>query len=183
MDWQGATEVCPDGTRAGYDAVPGVPIEVDRLVSSNGPIGLAGRRDPLGMRVAGHRITGRLDRCLLRLVADGNPAAQLKPDDGGDYATRQCKHVGWLTHPGGVEQGIPVDWTVARLLCQAGVDAWAKLCGAAAVATIAVVGLSTTWTSDAATARISGGQLTGGLTGLGSFGPGRARVGMARLRM
>jgi hypothetical protein len=52
------------------DAAPGTAIEVDRLVNANGLIGLAGRQHPVGIHFAGRRITVRLDRGLLQLVAD-----------------------------------------------------------------------------------------------------------------
>jgi len=50
------------------DAPPGTAIEVDRLVSANGLIGLAGRRYSVGIQFAGRRVTVRLDRGLLQLV-------------------------------------------------------------------------------------------------------------------
>jgi hypothetical protein len=53
------------------DARPGPAIEVDRLVSTTGLIGLAGRRHPVGSHVAGRRLTVRLDRGLLQLVDHG----------------------------------------------------------------------------------------------------------------
>src|SRR6266545_1843198 len=53
------------------EAPSGTAIEVDRLVSANGLIGLAGRRHPVGIHFAGRRVTARLDRGLLQLVADG----------------------------------------------------------------------------------------------------------------
>jgi hypothetical protein len=53
------------------DAKPGMPVEVDRLVSANRLIGLAGHRYPVGIHFAGRRVTVRLDRGLLQLIADG----------------------------------------------------------------------------------------------------------------
>jgi transposase InsO family protein len=53
------------------DAEPAMALEVDRLVSANGLIGLAGRQHPVGIQHAGRRLTVRLDRGLLQLVADG----------------------------------------------------------------------------------------------------------------
>jgi transposase InsO family protein len=52
-------------------AEPGMAIEVDRLVSPNGLIGLAGRQHPVGYHLAGRRVTARLDRGLLQLVDNG----------------------------------------------------------------------------------------------------------------
>jgi hypothetical protein len=52
-------------------AQPGAPIEVDRLVNATGLIGLAGRQHPVGYHFAGRRVTVRIDRGLLQLVADG----------------------------------------------------------------------------------------------------------------
>jgi len=67
-----------DGGRpAGPPPIPtctaqtGAAIEVDRLVNATGLIGLAGRQHPVGIHFAGRRITVRLDRGLLQLVADG----------------------------------------------------------------------------------------------------------------
>jgi hypothetical protein len=54
------------------DAGPVAAIEVDRLVSTNGLIGLAGRRHPVGSHFAGRRLTVRLDRGLLQLVDQGS---------------------------------------------------------------------------------------------------------------
>jgi transposase InsO family protein len=53
------------------DTSPDTAVEVDRLVSSNGLIGLAGRRHPVGSHFAGRRLTIRLDRGLLQLVDHG----------------------------------------------------------------------------------------------------------------
>jgi hypothetical protein len=55
----------------GGEGNPGPAIEVDRLVSTNGLIGLAGRRHPVGSHFAGRRLTVRLDRGLLQLVDQG----------------------------------------------------------------------------------------------------------------
>jgi hypothetical protein len=44
---------------------------VDRLISANGLIGLAGRRHPVGSHFAGRRLTIRLDHGLLQLVDQG----------------------------------------------------------------------------------------------------------------
>lgn len=52
-------------------AEPGTAIEVDRLVSANGLIGLAGRQHPVGIHFAGRRVTVRLDRGLLQLADQG----------------------------------------------------------------------------------------------------------------
>jgi hypothetical protein len=59
------------GTTGG-EGNPGAAIEVDRLVSTNGLIGLAGRRHPVGSHFAGRRLTVRLDRGLLQLVDQGS---------------------------------------------------------------------------------------------------------------
>jgi transposase InsO family protein len=56
----------PTGT-----AQPGAAIEVDRLVSPIGAIGLAGRQHPVGYHFAGRRVTVRLDHGLLQLVDHG----------------------------------------------------------------------------------------------------------------
>jgi Integrase core domain len=56
----------------GGEGHPGAAIEVDRLVSTNGLIGLAGRRHPVGSHFAGRRLTVRLDRGLLQLVDQGS---------------------------------------------------------------------------------------------------------------
>ena len=53
------------------DARPDRAVEVDRLVSTTGLIGLAGRRHPVGSDFAGRRLTVRLDRGLLQLVDQG----------------------------------------------------------------------------------------------------------------
>jgi transposase InsO family protein len=53
------------------DAGPAAAIEVDRLVSGTGLIGLAGRRHPVGSHFAGRRLTIRLDRGLLQLIDQG----------------------------------------------------------------------------------------------------------------
>jgi hypothetical protein len=53
------------------DHQPGTAIEVDRLISTTGLIGLAGRRHPVGSHFAGRRLTVRLDRGLLQLVDHG----------------------------------------------------------------------------------------------------------------
>jgi hypothetical protein len=73
------------------DTEPGAAIEVDRLVSTNGLIGLADRRHPVGSHFAGRRLTVRLDRGLLQLVESGvllrslpnplTPAEQTRPRD------------------------------------------------------------------------------------------------------
>ena len=47
-------------------------IEVDRLVSANGLIGLAGRRHPVGVRFAGRRLTVRLELEELRLLTNAD---------------------------------------------------------------------------------------------------------------
>ena len=49
----------------------GDAIEVDRLVSGIGLVGLAGRQHPIGYHFAGRRLTVRLDGALLQLVDDG----------------------------------------------------------------------------------------------------------------
>jgi hypothetical protein len=46
-------------------------IEVDRLVNATGAISLAGRQHPVGYHFAGRRVTVRIDRGVLQLVADG----------------------------------------------------------------------------------------------------------------
>ena len=53
------------------DAGPGTAVEVDRLVSTTGLIGLAGRRHAVGSQFAGRRLTVRLDRGLLQLIDQG----------------------------------------------------------------------------------------------------------------
>jgi hypothetical protein len=65
----------PDGGRpAGPPPTPPATpsptraVGVDRLVSANGLIGLAGRCHPVGVHVAGRRLTVRLDRGLRQLV-------------------------------------------------------------------------------------------------------------------
>jgi hypothetical protein len=57
------------------DAQPGTVIEVDRLVSANGLIGLAGRRHPVGVRFAGRRLTVRLELEELRLLTNADMAS------------------------------------------------------------------------------------------------------------
>jgi hypothetical protein len=52
------------------DAGPGAAIEVDRLVATNGLIGL-GRRHPVGSPFPGRRLTVRLNQGLLQLVDQG----------------------------------------------------------------------------------------------------------------
>jgi hypothetical protein len=47
-------------------------IEVDRLVSANGLIGLAGRRHPVGVPFAGRRLTVRLELEELRLLTNAD---------------------------------------------------------------------------------------------------------------
>ncbi len=49
----------------------GAPIEVERLVNATGLISLAGRQHPIGYHFAGRRLTVRLDRGLLQIIADG----------------------------------------------------------------------------------------------------------------
>ncbi|MEU9829332.1 hypothetical protein AB0D81_29845 [Micromonospora chersina] len=49
-------------------AKPGGPIEVDRLVTANGLIALAGRQHPIGYHLAGRRITARLDHGVLHIL-------------------------------------------------------------------------------------------------------------------
>ncbi|MEU5940093.1 hypothetical protein ABZ807_13045 [Micromonospora sp. NPDC047548] len=49
-------------------AKPGGPIEVDRLVTANGFIALAGRQHPVGYHLAGRRITARLDHRVLHIL-------------------------------------------------------------------------------------------------------------------
>jgi hypothetical protein len=44
---------------------------VDRLISPNGLIGLAGRQHPVGYHFAGRRVTVHLDHALLQLVDQG----------------------------------------------------------------------------------------------------------------
>jgi hypothetical protein len=46
-------------------------VEVDRLVSPIGVIGLAGRQHPVGYHFAGRRVTVRLDGGLLQLIDQG----------------------------------------------------------------------------------------------------------------
>jgi hypothetical protein len=53
------------------DARPGTAIEVDRLISTNGLVGLAGRRYSIGSQFTGRRLTVRLNRGLLQLVDHG----------------------------------------------------------------------------------------------------------------
>jgi hypothetical protein len=53
------------------DSKGGIAVEVDRLVSATGLIGLAGRRHQVGSQFAGRRLTVRLDRGLLQLVDQG----------------------------------------------------------------------------------------------------------------
>jgi hypothetical protein len=53
------------------DSEGGIAVEVDRLVSATGLIGLAGRRHQVGSQFAGRRLTVRLDRGLLQLVDQG----------------------------------------------------------------------------------------------------------------
>jgi hypothetical protein len=64
-----------DGRPAGSPPIAtgqsGGPIEVDRLVNATGAIALAGRQRPVGYHFAGRRVTVRIDRGLLQLVADG----------------------------------------------------------------------------------------------------------------
>jgi hypothetical protein len=50
---------------------PGDPVEVDRIINGTGCISLGGRAYPIGFHLAGTRVTVRLDRGLLQLVADG----------------------------------------------------------------------------------------------------------------
>jgi hypothetical protein len=49
----------------------GAAVEVDRLVSPIGVIGLAGRQHPVGYHFAGRRVTVRLDGGVLQLVDQG----------------------------------------------------------------------------------------------------------------
>ena len=51
--------------------MPGGPMEVERLVNACGLIALAGRQYPVGFHFAGRRVTVRIDRGVLQLVADG----------------------------------------------------------------------------------------------------------------
>lgn len=46
----------------------GGQIEVDRLVTANGLLALAGRQHPVGYHLAGRRVTARLDRGVLHLL-------------------------------------------------------------------------------------------------------------------
>jgi transposase InsO family protein len=64
---------CPAGPPPipGGDAGPRMAIEVDRLVNATGAISLAGRQHPVGYHFAGRRVTVRIDRGVLQLVADG----------------------------------------------------------------------------------------------------------------
>jgi hypothetical protein len=71
-------QLLADGGRpAGPPPVPhstgevGAAVEVDRLVSPIGVIGLAGRQHPVGYHFAGRRLTVRLDGGLLQLVDQG----------------------------------------------------------------------------------------------------------------
>ena len=71
-------QLLTDGGRpAGPSPLPagdpegGIAVEVDRLVSTTGLIGLAGRRHQVGSQFAGRRLTIRLDRGLLQLVDQG----------------------------------------------------------------------------------------------------------------
>nr|WP_130340652.1 IS481 family transposase [Micromonospora kangleipakensis] len=49
-------------------AKPGGAIEVDRLVTANGLIALAGRQHPVGYHLAGRRIIARLDHGVLHIL-------------------------------------------------------------------------------------------------------------------
>jgi transposase InsO family protein len=49
-------------------AQPGGPIDVDRTVTGNGLIALAGRQHPIGYHLAGRRVTARLDRGVLHVL-------------------------------------------------------------------------------------------------------------------
>jgi transposase InsO family protein len=66
-----------DGQSAGPPPIttgpvrPGAPIEVDRLVNGNGLVALASRQHPIGSHFAGRRVTVRIDRGLMQIVADG----------------------------------------------------------------------------------------------------------------
>jgi hypothetical protein len=53
------------------EAEPSAAIEVDRMVNATGAVALAGRQRPVGYHFAGRRVTVRIDRGLLQLVADG----------------------------------------------------------------------------------------------------------------
>jgi transposase InsO family protein len=57
---------------------PGQPIEVDRTVTGNGLIALAGRQHPIGYHLAGRRITVRIDHGVLHILdADRTPLRSL----------------------------------------------------------------------------------------------------------
>ena len=66
-----------DGEPAGPPPVttgpvtPSGPVEIERLVNACGLIALAGQQHPVGIQFAGRRVTVRIDRGVLQLVADG----------------------------------------------------------------------------------------------------------------
>jgi len=47
---------------------PSGPVEVDRTMSGNGLIALAGRQHPIGYHLAGRRIIARLDHGVLHIL-------------------------------------------------------------------------------------------------------------------
>jgi hypothetical protein len=53
------------------EAEPDAAIEVGRMVNATGAVALAGRQRSVGYHFAGRRVTVRIDRGLLQLVADG----------------------------------------------------------------------------------------------------------------
>jgi hypothetical protein len=60
----------PPPVRTGASDSSG-PVEVERTVNATGSIGLAGGQHPVGILFAGRRVTVRIDRGVLQLVADG----------------------------------------------------------------------------------------------------------------
>jgi hypothetical protein len=69
------TQLLAEGGRPaappGPPVSPGSAVEVDRLISPIGVIGLVGRQHPVGYHFAGRRVTVRLDGGLLQLVDQG----------------------------------------------------------------------------------------------------------------
>ncbi|MET8355297.1 hypothetical protein [Micromonospora sp. NPDC005206] len=61
-------------------AESGGPIEVDRIVTANGLIALAGRQHPIGYHLAGRRITARLDYGVLQILDTGRTLLRSLPN-------------------------------------------------------------------------------------------------------
>lgn len=79
----------PSGSAVPRGAVPtGTAVEIDRIVTRDGDVTVAGQRLKLGIYLSGQQVTLRLDRHLAHVIADGHLVKTLPSPTSPEQASR-----------------------------------------------------------------------------------------------